>query len=132
MGLQSRGKASGLAAVRHGLDATGGLWIEWDDGHQTSLDAARLRSLCPCAQCREAGEARIRGRLAEGRDPGDGDAPEPASWPPGSTQLVSVAPVGRYGLSPTWGDGHGTGIYTWEMLRGWCDCYACRTTRSGS
>jgi DUF971 family protein len=25
--------------------------------------------------------------------------------------------VGRYGLTPVWGDGHETGIYTFKMLR---------------
>jgi DUF971 family protein len=33
------------------------------------------------------------------------------------TTLKEVFPVGRYGLTPSWGDGHDTGIYTFKMLR---------------
>jgi len=33
------------------------------------------------------------------------------------TTLVTVYPVGRYGLTPEWGDGHDTGIYTFKALR---------------
>jgi DUF971 family protein len=25
--------------------------------------------------------------------------------------------VGGYGIQPTWEDGHGTGIYSWEYLK---------------
>jgi DUF971 family protein len=46
-------------------------------------------------------------------------------------QLVSVDLVGRYGLSPTWADGHCTGIYTWDMLRDLCDCCFCRLGGGG-
>jgi DUF971 family protein len=31
--------------------------------------------------------------------------------------LKEVFPVGRYGLTPGWGDGHDTGIYTFKLLR---------------
>ena len=40
-----------------------------------------------------------------------GDLPEE------QTTLKEVFPVGRYGLTPSWGDGHDTGIYTFKMLR---------------
>ena len=33
------------------------------------------------------------------------------------TTLNEVYAVGRYGLTPEWGDGHDTGIYTFKMLR---------------
>ena len=32
-------------------------------------------------------------------------------------ELVSLTPVGNYGVQAAWADGHDTGIYTWEMLR---------------
>jgi DUF971 family protein len=31
--------------------------------------------------------------------------------------LKQVYPVGRYGITPEWGDGHDTGIYTFKLLR---------------
>jgi DUF971 family protein len=33
------------------------------------------------------------------------------------TTMKEVHPVGRYGLTPVWGDAHDTGIYTFKMLR---------------
>lgn len=36
---------------------------------------------------------------------------------PGMNELVSLTPVGNYGVQAAWADGHNTGIYTWEMLR---------------
>lgn len=119
-------------ALRHRVEGDGTLWIDWDDGHQTSIDPGRLRSGCSCAQCREQREAAMAGRFAEGGSGGIGDATEPGALPPGSMRLVSIAPVGRYGLSPTWADGHRTGIYSWDTLRGLCDCYACRLARDRS
>ena len=119
-------------AVRHRVDGDGTLWIDWDDGHQTSIDPRRLRCGCLCAQCREEREAAMTGRLVEGGFGGIGDAMEPEPRTPGSIRLISIAPVGRYGLTPTWADGHRIGIYSWDTLRGLCDCYACRLARDGS
>lgn len=116
-------------AIRHRVEGDGSLWIEWDDGHQTSIDPRRLRGGCPCARCREEREAAKAGRLNDGGSLGIGDAEEPEPVPPGFTRLVSVVAVGRYGLTPTWADGHRTGIYSWDILRGLCDCYACRLAR---
>ncbi len=45
------------------------------------------------------------------------------------TTLVNVVPVGRYGLTPVWEDGHKTGIYTYEKLRASCECDECQATR---
>jgi DUF971 family protein len=41
------------------------------------------------------------------------------------TTLVNIQPVGRYGLTPVWEDGHKTGIYTYEKLRLLCECDEC-------
>jgi DUF971 family protein len=37
---------------------------------------------------------------------------------PADVRPVTVALVGAYGLRILWSDGHGTGIYTFERLRG--------------
>ncbi len=42
------------------------------------------------------------------------------------TTLINIEPVGRYGLTPVWEDGHRTGIFTYEKLRALCECEACR------
>ena len=37
-----------------------------------------------------------------------------------------VALVGRYAISIRWSDGHGTGIYSFQQLREWCQCPECQ------
>jgi DUF971 family protein len=86
------------------------LRITWEDGHETQLDFASLRRHCPCAMCRDewTGEALL----------------DPASVPDGlGASRADV--VGNYALTFTFADGHGTGIYTFEMLRKLCDCKEC-------
>ena len=36
---------------------------------------------------------------------------------PQAFQLVRLGRVGGYGVQPVWGDGHATGIYSFEFLR---------------
>ncbi|HEY7358171.1 MAG TPA: gamma-butyrobetaine hydroxylase-like domain-containing protein, partial [Ktedonobacterales bacterium] len=48
------------------------------------------------------------------------------------TDLYELKPVGRYGLSPVWGDSHHTGIYTYEKLRAECQCDVCQAARAAS
>lgn len=95
------------------------LAIAWADGHESYLPLARLRKECPCATCRAeiekdraAGPLRI---LKAG-----------ISGPPAITRIV---PVGAYALQIVWGDGHDSGIYTYELLRNACPCEECVATR---
>jgi DUF971 family protein len=88
----------------------GGLSILWDDGHQASYAPAPLRLACKCALCED--EWTGARRLEAGAVPAD-------------IRLLEVQPVGRYGLQLRWSDGHGTGIYTFERLRGLCGCPGC-------
>ena len=88
-----------------------GLLLEWaEEGHSTFLAARPLRLSCPCAECVE--EMSGRPRL------------DPATVP-GDVRPVSLTLVGAYGLRVTWSDGHGTGIFTFELLRALCRCPRC-------
>ena len=80
------------------------LEIEWDDGHRSHLEGARLRWACPCAECQ--GEMGSPGRLAHERD-----LPEP------ELRLADVGLIGQYALSISFESGHSTGIYTFARLR---------------
>jgi DUF971 family protein len=93
------------------------LFIEWSDGHTTEHDIEHLRWLCPCAECK--GEWGDPGKLAYTKE-----------LTPQQTELTDVHPVGRYGLTPVWADGHSTGIYTYEYLRKNCECPACLAKRA--
>ncbi|MBL8719062.1 MAG: DUF971 domain-containing protein [Myxococcales bacterium] len=80
--------------------------IDWADGHTAIYPHEILRGYCPCAGCQ-------------------GHKVEIAFVPGGDTSIAKIEPVGDYGLSFEWGDGHATGIYTFRYLRGLCRCEKC-------
>ncbi len=88
-----------------------GLLVDWDGaGHRAVLPGRMLRLACPCAECVE--EMSGRPLLDPARVPADVTA-------------LAVEPVGAYGIRIRWSDGHGTGIYTWELLLARCPCARC-------
>ncbi|MBL9170210.1 MAG: DUF971 domain-containing protein [Verrucomicrobiales bacterium] len=82
------------------------LAIKWQDGSEHYVKLEALRRACPCAGCK--GEVDIMGNLYKG--------PATHLAPP-AFQLVRLLPVGGYGVQPVWGDGHSSGIYTYEFLQ---------------
>ena len=96
----------------HADREAGTLQIGWDDGHDTTYSTTALRWLCPCAYCR--GEAGLPGWLDS--------APTLTAE---QTRLVDVQLVGNYALAPSWGDGHHTGYYSYDLLRHHCPCPDC-------
>jgi ATP-binding protein involved in chromosome partitioning len=92
------------------LREDGGLSILWDDGHRAVYEPGPLRLACRCALCEDEWSGRRR--------------LDPASIP-ADIRVLAVRPVGRYGLSIRWSDGHGSGIYTFDRLRDLCGCEAC-------
>lgn len=90
------------------------LRIRWADGHASEYEPRDLRLRCPCAGCVDeyTGAAILDPRsVAEGVYP------------------VAIRYVGRYALRFDWSDGHDTGLYTFELLRGVCPCEACAVAR---
>jgi prepilin-type processing-associated H-X9-DG protein len=97
--------------------AAGTVTLAWADGHATTYETVALRWLCPCAYCRgEAGQ------------PGWLDSSPTLTTE--QTRLVDVALVGTYAIQPTWGDGHSTGFYTFQLLRAECPCPVCTDERA--
>lgn len=82
------------------------LAIKWEDGSETFIPLDKLRRACPCAGCK--GEADIMGNLYKG--------PEQALKEQ-AFRLRGLTQVGTYAIQPTWGDGHATGIYSFEYLK---------------
>jgi len=80
--------------------------VDWRDGHTSILPNDRLRGYCPCAGC-QGHEGPLR-FIAEG-----------------SRVIDEIEQVGNYALSFHWGDGHQTGIYTFDHLRRLCACGDC-------
>jgi ATP-binding protein involved in chromosome partitioning len=77
--------------------------IEWKDGVVTEHAARELRLACPCASCVDEGTGR--------------PLLDPATVK-NDILLFGSELVGRYGLSFSWSDGHKTGIFSWQRLRG--------------
>lgn len=80
------------------------LGIAWNDGTEAFFPLEFLRRSCPCASC--GGEPDVLGR---------GSRPE-VSYTENSFQLKGYERIGGYAIQPTWGDGHSTGIYSWNYL----------------
>ena len=82
------------------------LAIRWEDGRESFVRLETLRRVCPCAGCK--GEGDIMGNVY--RNP---EKP----LPPQAFQLRRIANVGGYAIQPIWGDGHATGLYSFEYLK---------------
>lgn len=79
------------------------LQIKWNDGSETVILLSSLRKSCPCASCKHDRDTR------------------PASYIPLHSEnqfvVTDVKPVGSYAIQIFWGDGHNTGIYSFEKLK---------------
>jgi DUF971 family protein len=84
--------------------------IEWNDGSSCDYSFAGLRAVCPCASCRggheNMGQPADKWLLQQATDDG--------------LTLDGLEPVGSYAIMFQWGDGHSTGIYTWDYLYNAC------------
>jgi prepilin-type processing-associated H-X9-DG protein len=96
------------------------LSILWADGHASAYSYRDLRDRCPCASCSEGG----------------GGHRQPSNLLP----MLGVKPlkperaelVGRYALQVFWNDGHSSGIYSFDYLRGLCPCPQCEVSRQAA
>jgi DUF971 family protein len=86
------------------------LRIVWRDGHVSEYAPRAIRLACPCAGCIDE---------YSGRPILDPDTV------PADINPVAIDYVGRYALKFTWPDGHDTGMFPWDLLRGMCPCPAC-------
>jgi len=82
------------------------LAIRWSDGTETFVSLERLRRECPCAECK--GEVDIMGNLYKG--------PE-KRLNSNAFRLVRLDRVGGYALRPHWGDGHASGLLSFDYIR---------------
>ena len=83
------------------------LAIRWEDQSESFVPLEKLRRHCPCAGCK--GEVDIMGNLYKNPD---------RPLPPQAFQLRGITRVGTYGIQPAWADGHSSGIFSFDYLRG--------------
>ena len=86
----------------------GEMEIEWRGGRVDRLPLSELRRWCPCALCSDQREHQVRDQGLHMLTAQERDA---------SAEVTDVIPVGRYAIQIMWGDGHDTGIYTYDSLR---------------
>jgi len=82
------------------------LRIAWADGRECRYSAPALRRVCPCAQCVNewTGERTLRAETISN-----------------DLTIENVQLVGRYALTFRWSDEHQTGIYSFRLLREFCE-----------
>jgi DUF971 family protein len=86
---------------------TGEAGFVWEDGHESVFLPEFLRKKCPCALC--------------SHDPVRGEGFHPLKF-----KIRRLRPVGNYAVGIEWADGHDTGIYAYDYLRGLCMCDQCK------
>ena len=89
------------------------LAIDWRDNHASEYPLPYLRGWCPCATCQ-------------------GHAAASKFVPGGDSRVSAIRAVGNYAVTFEWGDGHATGIYSWDRLRELCPCAACGGPAAGT
>ena len=94
-----------MLAIENIVVAGTELAIAWTDGEESYLDLETLRRACPCASCQ--GEPDATGRVIK----------PPVRYNERSFFLSDYQPVGGYAVQLRFGDGHGTGIYSFSYLR---------------
>jgi len=82
------------------------LAIKWEDQTESFVSFEKLRRHCPCAGCK--GEMDVMGNVYKAEE-------RPLSS--ASFQIRKLNYVGGYAIQPTWGDGHASGIYSFEYLK---------------
>ena len=82
------------------------LFFKWDNDTESYIDLKYLRDECPCASCK--GETVLLKTYIPAK---------PANPAPENYIVKSIQQVGGYAIQILWGDGHNTGIYTWDYLK---------------
>jgi DUF971 family protein len=84
------------------------LEILWKDGTRSVYPLGLLRSMCPCATCKEVRAAQ------QGRNSRLNVLPGNYSQP---LTVLKAELVGNYALQIDWSDDHSSGIYSFDYLR---------------
>ncbi|MBE0543570.1 MAG: DUF971 domain-containing protein [Verrucomicrobia bacterium] len=82
------------------------LAVKWANGEESFIPLEQLRRACPCAGCQ--GEVDVLGQLHKG---------PAARLTPAAFVLQHFTMVGTYAIQPVWGDGHTSGLYSFDYLR---------------
>jgi DUF971 family protein len=96
-----------MIPTRLTLKRDAGLDVVWEDGTTSHYPLQYLRTMCPCAACKEV-RAAPRQKSSLTILPGNYSAP---------LRAKAVEKVGNYAIRVDWSDDHGSGIYSFQYLR---------------
>lgn len=100
-----------ITPIRLNLKRDEKLEIDWQDGHKCVYSISYLRTMCPCAMCKEVRQDTKAKKPLLTILPGNFSAPLTA---------LSAQMVGNYAIRIEWSDQHDTGIYSFQYLRDIC------------
>ncbi len=103
--------ADEIRPVRMNLQRERQLEIDWADGKHCVYPISLLRTMCPCAKCREVRQEREAKKSRLQILPGNFAQPITA---------LKAELVGNYAIRIEWSDQHATGIYSFRYLRDIC------------
>lgn len=87
------------------------LEIDWADGRSCVYPLTLLRSMCPCALCKNVREEQSKKKSLLNILPGNYS---------GQLTVTHAEMVGNYAIRLDWSDQHGSGIYSFQYLREIC------------
>jgi ATP-binding protein involved in chromosome partitioning len=81
----------------------GHIHVNWPDGTDSAIPNKEVRASCQCAACREeyTGEQLL----------------DPTTIPE-TIEAKEISSLGNYAVAISWSDGHTSGIFSWDHLRG--------------
>ena len=88
--------------------------LRWNDGQLDVWTAAKLREVCPCATCREKQRAKEE-KKQEAKSAMLLPVLSQAEAAP--LKIEAMEPIGGYAYRVRFSDGHGSGIYPFDLLR---------------
>lgn len=106
--------------------------IVWDDDHRTLYQVGQLRSICPCATCRESKGENPHQAIKPKESPSLGQKSKRSLSLPlfkvEKYKISNMSYVGNYALGVEWQDNHHS-IFTWKLLNEECPCEICSLQR---
>ena len=85
--------------------------ISWNDGSESFINTVDLRLACPCANC--SGESDVFGNIYINQSK--------KKLKKQGYQIIKYDFVGHYAIRIVWGDGHNSGIYSFNLLKDFSD-----------